>query len=233
MYQQVMCAPDGATLAVTSSVPFPAGVNFAIRVRITSEVMSYGVLGARSLLDFEQVMKAELPIGVAVSDIREVSMKDRRLVTAEVTMAQPLGMAPSVSRWAAWEGNSGCITTSRQDASHDELVALFAATPFHESQSAPGIVVDAPIDNALRPIRGAALVGGVAIVELQPRIPEVDALIPIGPGAVVDGGELYRTGRDAKSLLLVTETAVVFLRPFDENNDGVAFASSLIVSWKV
>jgi hypothetical protein len=234
MYQHVSTAPDGATVLVSSAVEFSYGFNFAVSA-ILSDFGSvrFGVLSNRDLADFEQVMRYELLPGVVVADIREVTLRAGRLATADVAMPQPVGLPAVVSRWAAWEGASGCLTTSRKNASHEDLVALFTGTPFHEGSAAPGIVLDAPIDNSIRPISGATMVPSIGLLELQPRVGDVESVIPSSPGVQVSGGELFRTGRDSQSLLLVAESAIAYVRPVHASpQQAVDYASSLTVAWR-
>jgi hypothetical protein len=209
-------------------------LNFALAARLPSfGPVSFGVACGRGLAEFERVMANELPPGFGVSDIREVAFRGRRLATAQVSARQPVGMAAAKSRWVGWESKGACVTTSRKGATHDDMVALIARTPMHESAAAPGVVFDTPLDNSESPVRGATFLPFVGVLEVRPRVPEVNELLPARRGAGVDGGELFRVGRRSQTFLLVGESAAAWIRPVGRTAAQVlGFASTLKVAWE-
>jgi hypothetical protein len=226
-------APDGAVVSIVSSVPTSSGLNFSARVALpVIGSVPFGVACGRGLADYQRVMSAELPRGFMVTDVREVTLHGRRLATATVVAQQASGIPAVTSRWAGWEGGTACLSTSRKSATHDDLVALLARTPFHESENHPGVVFDAPLDNTVAPVTGTMFLPLVGVLEVRPRIPEVNALLPAGRGATVSGGELFRTGRHSDTLLLLGESAVASIRPVGRTAaHTLGFASTLKVSW--
>lgn len=227
-------APDGGVVTASSPFEIPGSFNFLVMIstpEIYRAVTPFEVALGRTLSDFEDVAQ-HLPERINVRDIRITEFDGRSFATAEVRMEEYFGDI-AVVRWAAWEGATGCIQTSLINASHDDMVALFEGTQFHEEFQAPGgIVFDSPIDNTESPQWGGAYVEGLGFLRVEPAIPQVLAKVPSRAGAAVVGGDLYRANSHSESLILVGEHAVTYLTPGDASSESaIAAMSEVSVEW--
>ncbi len=227
-------APDGAVVSVGAPFEFQSPLNFHVQVASPTmgRSLPFVVFPTRTLADFDALART-LPQKLGVSDVREASLYGKRLATARVEMPQYFGDV-SVVRWAAWEGATGCLTTSMVNRTHDDLVSVFASLVFRETttQYVNGLVFDSGIDNSVRPLSGLTFLNGVGFVEVQPAIPEVLARVPSGAGLQVAGGALYRLSATSDAVLLVGNRAVTTVIPQTGSKvDVVKPAGQLVVSW--
>jgi hypothetical protein len=129
--------------------------------------------------------------------------------------------------YGIWEGTSGSISTSvRGDRAAME--DLFGRLRFR--QVARGIAVDSPVDESIRPLRCLKQVGP-ALVEVRPLTSTVRRGLPRSAGRRVPAGEMFRRTASSRDVLVVTDTAAVYVAPTGTADDHVDVAAELAVTW--
>ena len=157
----------------------------------------------------------------------EIPLKDGRLRLAHVRRPVATGGTREYT-FAAWEDDHASLSTAIY-GKVKEARALFEALEF--SPSGGSIAVHSPIDQSIRPLRCLKEIPGHGLLEISPRVPTVDATLPLTAGAPVAGGELYERTARAPVYVLVTETAAVTISAFATGQDPRALAESLYVRW--
>lgn len=129
--------------------------------------------------------------------------------------------------YGIWEGSTGSISTSvRGDRAAME--DLFGRLRFREVDT--GIAVDSPVDESIRPLRCLKQVGP-ALVEVRPLTTTVRSSLPRAAGRQVPAGEMYRRTETGRDVLVVTETAAVYVAPTGGTDEHVDVAADLSVTW--
>ena len=129
--------------------------------------------------------------------------------------------------YGIWEGSTGSISTSvRGDRAAME--DLFGRLRFREVDA--GIAVDSPVDESIRPLRCLKQVGP-ALVEVRPLTTTVRRSLPRAAGRQVPAGEMYRRTETGRDVLVVTETAAVYVAPTGGTDEHVDVAADLSVTW--
>lgn len=167
---------------------------------------------------------------LAVQPTEEFSLKGGTLRIAEVDLPTATEGTRRLTV-GAWEGRRGCLTTSLVGSQRDRLVAVFDTLSF--SERAGGLAIDSPVTARPREPEVVKEVPGVGILRMLPAIASVLETIPRSRGKDVGGGELFRVRATSNAVTLVTESAVVTIRPTPdvEVDRMMAVAGDLKVQW--
>jgi len=160
----------------------------------------------------------------------DYSLKGGTLRVAEVELPTATGGVRTLTI-GAWEGQSGCLSTSLVGSEADRLVEVFDTLRFHER--ARGLAIDSPVTPRPRAPQVIKEVPGVGILNIQPALPSVLERIPRTRGKVTNHGEFFRVRATSRALTYVSNSAVVNLDPFEETESPamMAVAQDLRVEW--
>lgn len=157
----------------------------------------------------------------------EIPLKDGRLRLAHVRRPVATGGTREYT-FAAWEDDHASLSSAVYGTVEDAR-ALFEALDFSPSEGS--IAVHSPIDHSIRPLRCLKEIPGHGLLEITPRVPSVEATLPLAAGVRAAGGELYERTARAPVYVLVTETAAVTISAFAPGQDARALAENLDVRW--
>ena len=131
----------------------------------------------------------------------------------------------------AWEGKTGCITTSFVGKERERLVEAFDSLEFSERSG--GVVIDSPITPLPREPEVIKEIPKLGVLSIRPAIPSTLEEIPTSRGRVTNRGELFRIRETSNALIYVSSTSVVRITPLDEANsrEMVAIAQDLRIEW--
>ena len=160
----------------------------------------------------------------------EFSLKGGRLRVAEVDLPTATGGTRRLTV-GAWEGERGCLTTSLIGSLRDRLVEVFDSLEF--SERAEGLAIDSPVTSRPREPEVIKEIPGAGVLRMQPAISTVLDRIPRARGHAVGGGELFRVRSTSNAVTLVTESAVVTVKPTPDVDvrEMMAVAETLRVEW--
>jgi len=154
-----------------------------------------------------------LPSSIEVGPINEFSMKGGILRIVEGTVKQQKGVNQITV--GAWEGETGCIWTSRTECAVAQMIGIFDSVDFMSSDD--GVCFTSPIDPTLRAPRCIKEIPDFAVVTVTPLIDSEIKRLPGHRGARVNHGDLYRVRRGGASLMLVTASALAIVDPRDRS----------------
>jgi hypothetical protein len=158
------------------------------------------------------------------------STKGGQLRVAEVRLPSATGGTRTLTV-GAWEGETGCLTTSLVGSQRDRLVEVFDTLNFSERSN--GLAIDSPVVARPREPLVAKEVPKVGILSIRPAVPSTLERVPRGRGFPTVGGELFRVRETSNAVMLVTESAVVSIKPVsdDDTESMMAAAEGLRVEW--
>lgn len=139
----------------------------------------------------------------------ELSLKGGTLRVGEVEIPREGGRRRLTV--AAWEGRSGCLTTSLTGAERDRLVEAFDTLQFTDSDR--GLAIDSPIVLWPRPPELIQEVPDLGVMAIRPAVASELEHIPRAEGRRTRGGELFRVRSDSHAMLLLGRSAVVRIQP--------------------
>jgi hypothetical protein len=176
----------------------------------------------------EKAVKKFKDIQVKKKD--EFSTKNGKLRVAEVRMPTATGGTRTLTV-GAWEGETSCLTTSLVGAETSRLVEIFDTLDF--SERADGLAINSPVSARPREPEVVKEVPKVGIFSIKPAISSTLDRVPRGRGYPAAGGELFRLRETSNAVMLVTESAVVSIKPLsdDDTESMMAAASELRVEW--
>lgn len=165
-----------------------------------------------------------------VQPTEEFSLKGGQLRIAEVDLATATGGTRRLTV-GAWEGSRGCLTTSLVGSQRDRLVEVFDTLSF--SEKAGGLAIDSPVTARPREPEVVKEVPGAGILRMLPAVSTVLDMIPRARGRAVGGGELFRVRSSSNAVTLVTDSAVVTIKPTPDVDvrQMMAVAENLRVEW--
>ena len=111
----------------------------------------------------------------------------------------------------AWEGRTGCLTTSLRGSARDWLVEVFDTLHFGEDPR--GLAIHSPVTAQPRVPEVIKEVPGLGVLNIRPAIPPELDQIPKARGAATRGGELFRLKAGSDALGFVSDSAVVRITP--------------------
>lgn len=131
----------------------------------------------------------------------------------------------------AWEGEKGCLTTSLVGVESDRLVEIFDTLEFSEREL--GLAIDSPVTARPREPEVVKEVPHVGVFSIKPAIPSTLERVPRASGYPVEGGELFRLRETSNAVMLVTESAIVGIKPLsdDDTPSMMAAVEGLRVEW--
>jgi hypothetical protein len=167
---------------------------------------------------------------IKVNKRDEYSTKNGKLRVAEVSVPTATGGTRTLTV-GAWEGENGCLTTSLVGDDTNRLVEIFDTLDFSERHN--GLAIDSPVTARPREPEVVKEVPGVGIFSIKPAIPSTLERVPRARGFPTAGGELFRLRETSNAVMLVTDSAVVSIKPLsDEDTQSMmAVAESLQVEW--
>ena len=155
-----------------------------------------------------------MPDGTDVGAVSEFTIKSGVLRVADVMIPTSYGVERHMTI-GAWEGQQGCVWTSRSNSSVPEMIAMFDSLDFVSSTE--GVYFLSDLDPAPRPPRCIKELTDFAVVTFAPLTQDAISKLPSDPGEIVAHGELYRVSDDMKALMLVTSSTVVTVDPLDRD----------------
>jgi hypothetical protein len=167
---------------------------------------------------------------LSVQPTEEFSLKGGQLRVAEVDMPTATGGTRRLTV-GAWEGKRGCMTTSLVGSQRDRLVEVFDTVDFSERDG--GLAIDSPVTSRPREPEVVKEVPGVGVLRILPAIASVLETIPRARGRITSGGELFRVRALGNAVTLMTNSAVVTIKPTPDVDTGqmLGIAENLRVEW--
>jgi hypothetical protein len=160
----------------------------------------------------------------------DYSTKGGELRVAEVQIPTATGGIRTLTV-GAWEGEKGCLTTSLVGSQSDRLIEIFDTLNFSERSN--GLAIDSPVVVRPREPEVVKEVPKVGILGIRPAIPSILERVPRAQGFPTVGGELFRVRAAGDAVMLVTESAVVSIKPTSDvdTQDMMAAVENLRVEW--
>jgi hypothetical protein len=167
---------------------------------------------------------------IAVGDKEDYSTKGGQLRIAEVRLPTATGGTRTLTV-GGWEGRTGCLATSLVGAQRDRLVEIFDTLQFSERDE--GLAIDSPVAARPREPEVVKEVPKVGILSIRPAIPSALVRVPRARGFSTPGGELFRIREASNAVMLVTESAVVSIKPLSDvdTREMMAAVEALRVEW--
>lgn len=224
-------AIDGSIVSIEAEVDLSSGATTAGWAIVPSLMQSHPFTIApsghsRTVEEFARSSIRDLS-RVAVE---EFALKGGTLRVAEVRLPRATGGTRDLTV-GAWEGRSGCLSTSLVGHVKDRLIEVFDTLAF--SESARGLAIDSPVVPRPRPPEVIKEIPEVGIVNIRPAVHSELELIPRTRGLVTKHGELFRRREGGNALLLVARSAIARIDPVGAvaSERLVAAAESLRVEW--
>jgi hypothetical protein len=177
----------------------------------------------------EQAVRSSIE-RVAILSTEEYHLKNGTLRLAEIQLPTATEGTRELTV-GAWEGETGCLSTSLRGRERDRLVEVFDTLDF--SQRRGGLAIDSPIVPQPRPPEIIKEIPDVGILSVRPAIASELERVPKARGFATDFGELFRIRKTSNALLLVTRSAVVTVNPIGrrEGHELLAIVRTLRVEW--
>ncbi|HEX8597703.1 MAG TPA: hypothetical protein VF952_04220 [Chloroflexia bacterium] len=162
--------------------------------------------------------------------VEDYDLKGGKLRVAEVRMATATGGFRDLTV-GAWEGKSGCLTTSMVGTERERLIEVFDTLQFSERSA--GVAIDSPITPQPREPQVIKEIPGLGVLNIQPAIHSTLQGIPRMRGLATNTGELFRIREGSNALIFVSPTSVVRIDPLTEadSREMLAMTQSLRVEW--
>lgn len=167
---------------------------------------------------------------IEVAEQEDYSTKGGQLRVAEVRIPTATGGTRTLTV-GAWEGETGCLTTSLIGSQRDRLVEIFDTLNFSERSG--GLAIDSPVVARPREPEVVKEVPKVGIFSIRPAISSILERVPRAQGFPAAGGELFRIRAASNAVMLVTESAVVGIKPTPDadTREMMAAVEGLRVEW--
>jgi hypothetical protein len=167
---------------------------------------------------------------VAILSVEEYRVKNGTLRVAEVRVPASTGGTRELTV-GAWEGETGCLSTSLTGLVRDRLIAVFDSLEFSPRRG--GLAIDSPVTPQPRAPEVVKEIPDLGILSVRPAIASELERVPKARGFTTDAGELFRVSKTGDALLLVTPTAVVTVTPLQRSGgrELPAVARNLRVEW--
>jgi hypothetical protein len=179
----------------------------------------------------ERAIRSTFP-KVEVLSVEEFGLKGGTLRIGHVRVPVSTGGTRELIV-GAWEGESGCLTTSLTGGTREDLIQVFDTLQFTPGRN--GISVDSPVLATPRPPQVIKEVPRLGVVTVQPAVASVLDRVPRARGFATSAGELFRVNSTSRALLLVTRSTVVDINPFEKQDPDQVLeaAGALRVDWRV
>lgn len=224
-------AIDGSTISIEAGVDLTSqttATGWAI-VPALSQSHPFAVYPAGHSRIVEEVASSSLR-GITIVSREEFSLKGRTLRVAEVQVPRSTGGMRDLTV-AAWEGSTGCLTTSMPGHRTKQLVEVFDTLAF--SESARGLAIDSPVVPRPRPPELIKEIPELGIVNIRPAVYSELELVPRARGFATKHGELFRRSEGGPALMLVGRSAIARIDPIGdvEPERLIAAAQDLRIEW--
>lgn len=178
----------------------------------------------------EEIVRNYFP-DFKIEAMEEYDLKGGKLRIAPVTMPTATGGTRELSI-GAWEGRSGCLTTSMVGSDCARLVEVFDTLQF--SERSKGLSIQSPITPRPREPMVIKEIPSIGVLDVRPAIASTLERIPKSQGQMTTHGELFRVRESSSAMMFVTSSAVVRIDPLDNVNteEAMAVAQELRVEWR-
>jgi hypothetical protein len=167
---------------------------------------------------------------IKIKKIDEYSTKGGKLRVAEVHIPAATGGTRRLTV-GAWEGEIGCLTTSLVGDEANRLIEIFDTLDFSERHN--GLAINSPVTARPREPEVIKEVPKVGVFSIKPAISSTLERVPRARGLPIAGGELFRMREASNAVMLVTESAVVSIKPLsdDDTQSMLAAVEGMQVEW--
>lgn len=167
---------------------------------------------------------------VRVLSTEEYRVKNGRLRLAEIGIPAATGGTRELTV-GAWEGETGCLSTSLRGRNKERLIEVFDTLDFSPRRG--GLAIDSPIMPGPRAPEVIKEIPDLGILCVRPAIHSELERVPKTRGFSTDFGEVFRLRRTSNALLFVTRSAVATLDPIGRGDAGeiLGLARTLRVEW--
>lgn len=168
--------------------------------------------------------------GIDVKKRDEYSTKGGTLRVAEVRMPTANGGTRTLTV-GAWEGDKSCMTTSLVGVEFSRIIEIFDTLDFDERPN--GLAIRSPVSTRPREPEVVKEIPRVGVVSIKPAIPSTLERVPRARGFPAAGGELFRLRENSDAVMLVTDSAVVGVKPLsaDDTRSMMAALETFRVQW--
>jgi hypothetical protein len=224
-------AVDGSLVAIEADADLTIPVTATGWAIVPSLMRThpFAIYPAGHSATIEETVRSNFP-NVSIRSSEEHSLKGGTLRTAEVNLPTATNRTRDLTV-GAWEGETGCLTTSLVGLERAGLIEAFDTLEF--SESARGLAIDSPI--TLRPREPEVIkeIPELGVVNISPAIPSTLERIPKARGHVANHGELFRIRQTSQALVFVSSSAIVRIDPLEKANtrEMLAVAQDLRVEW--
>jgi hypothetical protein len=177
----------------------------------------------------EEAVRSYFP-AFKILSVEEYSLKAGKLRVAEVKLPTATNGIRELSV-GAWEGRSGCLSTSLVGLHRARLVEVFDSLQFNERSR--GIAIQSPVTPRPREPMVIKEIPELGVLDVRPAIPSTLERIPKARGQMTAHGEFFRVRATSSALMYVTPSAVVRIDPLDKADTRamLAVAQELRVEW--
>jgi hypothetical protein len=167
---------------------------------------------------------------VGIGTVEEYRLKNGSLRLAEVRVPTATHGVRELTV-GAWEGETGCLSTSLRGHQRNRLIEVFDTLDFGPRRG--GLAIDSPVVAQPRAPEVIKEIPQLGIVSVRPAISSELERVPKARGFATDFGELFRVRKTGNALLFVTRSATVSVTPVGrgEERDLLAIARTLRVEW--
>lgn len=226
-------AIDGSTVAIEADADLNTGATAAGWAIVPSLMRShpFTIHPAGHSAIVERHVRASVP-GLKLRMVEEVSLKDGRLRIVEVEIPTATGV-PRRLTVGAWEGQTGCLSTSLVGHDKFRLVEVFDTLQFGRC-GGRGLAIESPVVAQPRPPELIKEIPGLGVLSIRPALAAELERVPKASGLMTGHGELFRHRAQRAALLYVSPSAVVRVAPLRESCGGedlLRVAKSLRIDW--
>jgi hypothetical protein len=224
-------AIDGSVVSIEADADLTTQVT-ATGWAIVPSIMRahpFAIYPAGHSTTIEERVRSNFP-NISIRAIEDYSLKGGNLRVTEVSLPTATGSTRDLTV-GAWEGKTGCITTSLVGMERTGLIEIFDTLQF--SERARGLAIDSPITPRPREPEIIKEVPELGVLSINPAIPSILERIPRARGRVANHGELFRIREASQALLFVSSSSVVRINPLEKANtrEMLAVAQDLRVEW--
>jgi hypothetical protein len=177
----------------------------------------------------EQTVRASIHT-VTVLSTETYQLKNGTLRVAEIRLPTATGSTHQLTV-GAWEGETGCLSTSLRGREPNRLVEVFDTLQFSPRRG--GLSIDSPVMPQPRAPEVIKEIQALGILSARPAIAGELERVPKARGFSMESGELFRIRKNSNALMLVTRSAVVTVHPVGgrDARELLAVARTLRVEW--
>jgi hypothetical protein len=224
-------AADGSVVAIEADADLTTQVTATGWAIVPSLMRAhpFTIYPAGHSTKIEETVRSNFP-NISIRAIEDYSLKAGNLRVSEVSLPTATGDSRDLTV-GAWEGETGCITTSLVGFKRQALVEVFDTLQF--SERARGLAIDSPVTPRPREPEIIKEIPELGVLSMSPAIPSTLERIPKARGYVANHGEVFRIREPSQALIFVSPSAVVRIDPLERANaqEMLAVARDLRVEW--